>query len=86
MFCDRNSDLGSNLSRFDVDVWLETERATKGMVSQFRLERSPQQATPMTQDDARQAMLGAKRDHPEYAWEMEFGFKSGEFVVHGHTK
>jgi hypothetical protein len=40
----------------------------------------------MTQNNAREAMRGAKRDYPEYAWEMESGFRSGEFVVHGQKK
>ncbi|SPF47387.1 hypothetical protein SBA1_740001 [Candidatus Sulfotelmatobacter kueseliae] len=69
-----------------MDQWLQTERATKGESFRFRLVNSPQQATPMTQNSAREAMHGAKRDYPEYTWEMESGFKIGEFVLHGHTK
>jgi hypothetical protein len=69
-----------------MDQWLQTERATKGESFRFRLVNSPQQATPMTQNNAREAMHGAKRDYPEYTWEMESGFKIGEFVLHGHTK
>jgi hypothetical protein len=69
-----------------MDVWLQTEGAAKGESFGFRLVRSPQQATPMTQNNAREAMHGAKRDYPDYAWEMESGFKSGEFVVHGQKK
>jgi hypothetical protein len=67
-----------------MDTWLQAEGATKGESS--RLVRSPQQATPMTQSTARQAMHGAKRDYPEFAWEMESGFKNGEFVLHGQKK
>jgi hypothetical protein len=37
----------------------------------------------MTQSNAREAMHGAKSVYPDYRWEMESGFKSGEFVVHG---
>ena len=40
----------------------------------------------MTQNSAREAMQGAKRDYPEYTWEMESGFSSGEFMLHGHEK
>ena len=40
----------------------------------------------MTQNGAREAVHGAKRVYPDYSWEMESGFKSGEFVVHGHKK
>ena len=40
----------------------------------------------MSQDNAREAMQGAKRDYPEYTWEMESGFSSGEFMLHGHDK
>ncbi len=40
----------------------------------------------MSQDNARKAMQGAKRDYPEYTWEMESGFSSGEFMLHGHDK
>lgn len=40
----------------------------------------------MTQDNARRAMQGAKRDYPEYTWEMESGFSNGEFMLHGHEK
>ncbi len=40
----------------------------------------------MSQDKAREAMKGAKRDYPEYTWEMESGFSSGEFMLHGHDK
>lgn len=69
-----------------MDIWLQTEGAAKSESFRFRLVNSPQQATPMTQNNAREAMHGAKRDYPEYTWEMESGFKIGEFVVHGHTK
>jgi hypothetical protein len=40
----------------------------------------------MSQDKARKAMQGAKRDYPEYTWEMESGFSGGEFMLHGHDK
>jgi vacuolar-type H+-ATPase subunit I/STV1 len=40
----------------------------------------------MSQNNAREAMQGAKRDYPEYTWEMESGFSSGEFMLHGHNK
>ena len=52
----------------------------------FRLVHSPVQATPMTQSAARAAMHGAKREYPEYAWGMEGGFNSGEFLVHGQKQ
>ena len=69
-----------------MDVWLQAEGAAKGESFGFRLVTSPQQATAMTQNNAREAMHEAKRDYPEYAWEMASGFKSGEFVVHGQKK
>ena len=40
----------------------------------------------MSQNNAREAMQGAKRDYPEYTWEMESGFSSGEFMLHGYDK
>jgi hypothetical protein len=40
----------------------------------------------MTQNNAREAMHGAKREYPDYTWEMESGSNSGEFVVHGQKK
>jgi hypothetical protein len=69
-----------------MDAWLQTGEPAEGGSFAFRLVRSPQQATPMTQNKAREAMPGAKRDYPEYSWEMESGFKSGDFVVHGQKK
>jgi hypothetical protein len=69
-----------------MDVWLQTERAAKSDSFRFRLTHSPRQATAMSQDNARKAMQGAKRDYPEYTWEMESGFSSGEFMLHGHDK
>jgi hypothetical protein len=66
-----------------MDVWLQKGNVAK---SEFRLVSSPQQATPMNQNDIREAMHGAKRDYPDYVWEMESGFKSGEFILHGHSK
>ena len=69
-----------------MDVWLKTGIAAESESSSFRFVGSPQQATPMTQNNAREAMVGAKRDYPDYSWEMELGFKSGEFVVHGQKK
>ncbi|PYX27435.1 MAG: hypothetical protein DMG77_19015 [Acidobacteria bacterium] len=69
-----------------MDVWLQTEGAAKAGSFGFRLVSSPQRATPMNQDNAREAMHGANRQYHEYSWEMESGFKSGEFVVHRHTK
>jgi hypothetical protein len=69
-----------------MEQWLQTEGAAKDESSRFRLVNSPQQATPMTQNNAREAMHRAKRDYAEYIWEMEAGFKIGEFIVHGCTK
>ena len=69
-----------------MDVWLQTERAAKSDSFRLRLTHSPRQATAMSQDNARKAMQGAKRDYPEYTWEMESGFSSGEFMLHGHDK
>ncbi len=40
----------------------------------------------MAQNNAREMMHAAKRDYPEYVWQMESGFKSGEFILHGRTK
>jgi len=59
-----------------MDQWLQTERAAKGESFRFRLVNSPQQATPMTQNNARETMHGAKRDYPEYTWEWNLGLKS----------
>jgi hypothetical protein len=69
-----------------MDTWLQTEGSAKGAGLQFRLVSRPQDATPLTQNDAREAMLVAKRDYPEYVWQMESGFKSGEFVLNGRKK
>jgi hypothetical protein len=69
-----------------MDVWLKTEKSAKTDSSNLRLTHSPRQATAMSQDDARKAMQGAKRDYPEYTWEMESGFSSGEFMLHGRDK
>jgi hypothetical protein len=66
-----------------MEVWLQKGDVAK---SEFRLVSSPQQATAMSQNDIREAMHGAKRDYPDYVWEMESGFKSGEFILHGHSK
>ena len=66
-----------------MDVWLQKGDVAK---SEFRLVSSPQQATAMSQNDIREAMHGAKRDYPDYVWEMESGFTSGEFILHGHSK
>ena len=69
-----------------MDVWLQTEGAAKRESFGFRFAFSPQQATPMSQNNAREAMHGAKRDYPDYEWKMESGFSGGEFVVHGQKK
>lgn len=69
-----------------MDVWLQTERTSRSDSLEIRLARSPQQATALSQDDARKAMQAARRDYPEYAWEMESGFSSGEFILHGRSK
>jgi hypothetical protein len=69
-----------------MDVWLQTERAGKSGSVRLHLTHSPRQATAMSQNSAREAMQGAKRDYPEYTWEMESGFNSGEFMLHGHDK
>jgi hypothetical protein len=69
-----------------MDVWFQTERTAKSDFSRARLARSPQQATAMSQNDARKAMQAARRDYPEYTWEMESGFSSGEFIVLGRNK
>ena len=69
-----------------MDVWLLTERAAESDSFRLRLTHSPRQATALSQNNAREAMQGAKRDYPEYTWEMESGFSSGEFMVHGHDK
>jgi hypothetical protein len=69
-----------------MDVWLQTEKTAKSDSFRLRLTHSPRQATAMSQDNARQAMQRAKRDYPEYTWEMESGFSSGEFMLHGLAK
>jgi hypothetical protein len=69
-----------------MDVWVQTERTAKSDPSRLRLTRSPRQATAMSQSNAREAMQRAKRDYPEYTWEMESGFNSGEFMLHGHAR
>jgi len=69
-----------------MDVWLQKGDGAKSGSLLFRLVSSPQQATPMSQNDIREAMHGAKRDYPDYVWEMESGFKNGEFILHGHSK
>jgi hypothetical protein len=69
-----------------MDVWLQTEKTANSDSFRLRLTHSPRQATAMSQDKAREAMQGAKRDYPEYTWEMESGFSSGEFMLHGHDK
>ena len=69
-----------------MDVWLQTEGTAKSGSFRLRLTHSPRQATAMSQNNAREAMQGAKRDYPEYTWEMESGFSSGEFMLHGHHK
>ena len=69
-----------------MDVWLQTENTATSDSFRLRLTHSPRQATAMSQDNARKAMQGAKRDYPEYTWEMESGFSSGEFMLHGHAK
>lgn len=69
-----------------MDAWLRTEATSKGASFRFRLVHSPVQATPMTESAAREAMHGAKRAYPEYAWGMEAGFNDGEFFVHGQRK
>jgi hypothetical protein len=69
-----------------MDVWLQTEGTANSDSFRLRLARRPQQATAMSQNSAREAMQRAKRDYPEYKWEMESGFNSGEFILHGQKK
>ena len=69
-----------------MDVWLQKGVAARSESLSFRLVPSPQQATAMSQNNIREAMHGAKRDYPEYAWEMESGFKNGDFILHGRSK
>ena len=63
-----------------MDVWLQAEKTAKSDSFRLHLTHSPRQATAMSQNNAREAMQGAKRDYPEYTWEMESGFSSGEFM------
>ena len=65
---------------------VKPERVAKGDSFRLRLTHSPRQATAMSQNNAREAMQRAKRNYPEYTWEMESGFSSGEFMLHGHDK
>jgi hypothetical protein len=69
-----------------MDVWLQTEGSAKRGSIRLRLTHNPRQATAMSQNNAREAMQAAKRDFPEYTWEMESGFSSGEFMLHGHEE
>jgi hypothetical protein len=69
-----------------MDVWLQTDGSAKRGSFRFRLTHNPRQATAMSQNSAREAMQGAKRNYPEYTWEMESGFSSGEFMLHGHEE
>ena len=67
-----------------MDAWLRTEKSSKDASFRFRVVHNPLYATPMAQGAAREAMNGAKREYPEYAWGMEIGFNDGEFFVHGY--
>ena len=67
-----------------MDVWLQTEGSAKRGSFRLSLTHNPRQATAMSQNNAREAMQAAKRDYPQYTWEMESGFSSGEFMLHGH--
>lgn len=69
-----------------MDVWLQSEGTAKSGSFRLRLTHSPRQATAMSQNNAREATQAAKRDYPDYKWEMESGFSSGEFMLHGHDK
>jgi hypothetical protein len=69
-----------------MDVWFQKRVDAKSEPLLSRLVSSPQQATAMSQNNIREAMHGAKKDYPEYVWEMESGFKSGDFILHGHSK
>jgi hypothetical protein len=69
-----------------MDVWLQKRVDAKSEPLLSRLVGSPQQAMAMSQNNIREAMHGAKKDYPEYVWEMESGFKSGDFILHGHSK
>jgi hypothetical protein len=69
-----------------MDVWLQKRSGAMSQSLLFRLVSSPQLATPMSQNRIREAMHGAKRDYPQYVWEMESGFNSGYFILHGHSK
>lgn len=69
-----------------MDAWLQTWGAAKSQSFAFRLIRSPQQATAMNQNTARETMLSARREYPDYVWEMESGFNDGEFVVRGRKR
>lgn len=69
-----------------MDVWLQKRVGANSESLLSRLVSSPQQATAMSQNHIREAMHGVKKDYPEYVWEMESGFKSGDFILHGHSK
>lgn len=69
-----------------MDVWLQKGFSARSESVPFRLVPSPEQATTMSQNNIREAMHGAKSDYPEYAWEMESGFKRGDFILHGQSK
>ena len=77
-------DLGEKMARWRYG--LQAEKTANSDFFRLRLTHSPRQATAMSQNNAREAMQGAKRDYPEYTWEMESGFSSGEFMLHGHDK
>jgi hypothetical protein len=69
-----------------MDVWLQKQVVANSESPFFWLVHSSQQATAMSQNNIREAMHRAKRDYPEYAWEMESGFNTGDFILHGHSK
>lgn len=68
------------------NVWVQICGPPEGKPFAFRIVRSPEQATPMTQDNAYAMMLQAQGEYPDYVWEMGSWFKGGEFVVHGRKK
>jgi hypothetical protein len=64
-----------------MDAWLRTEGADKGESFAFRFVRSPPASNADDREQCPEAMHVAKREYPDYAWEMESGFKSGEFYM-----
>jgi hypothetical protein len=66
-----------------MDAWIKAQDDAKPESGPYCVVFNPQEASSMTENDAREMFKVASRDFPEYVWSVIPSYLPGKFFVQG---